>query len=121
MEPTRTGPTEPLSEQRLDEIEYRANAVYAGPWKSMVIDVARADVPALVAEVKRLKAALRDACDHIAEQDSEIGAQSVRAGAAEARHAGLTSALAVIVKHGDMSETTRREISDLLADEAGAR
>lgn len=44
---------------------------------------ARSDVPALVAEVKRLKAALRDACDHIAEQDSEIGAQSIRANAAE--------------------------------------
>jgi hypothetical protein len=54
------------------------------------IAAARSDVPALLAEVGRLRAALSEATDHVAEQDAEIGRWSARVAELEAQAAART-------------------------------
>lgn len=49
------------------------------------IAAAREDVPALVAEVERLRAALRDAAEQVAEADDAVGAAIARAHTAETK------------------------------------
>ncbi|MFF2383696.1 hypothetical protein [Streptomyces sp. NPDC058108] len=115
-----------LTADQLDDIEARAAAATPGPWSShedwpgrvfsdggpnylhiarttgwnaeaneRFIAHAREDVDALLAEVRRLR--------------TELTAAARR---------DVTLPLAVIAKHGDMSETVRQEINDLLADAA---
>lgn len=74
-----------LSPDYLAEIAARAEAVTDGPWgphlgvtTNVFIAHARADVPALLAEVERLRAALSSATDVIAERDDEIGDWSAK-------------------------------------------
>lgn len=50
------------------------------------------DVPALIAEVKRLKSALSEACEQVAEADDRMATAEVRAAAAEARVRELEAA-----------------------------
>lgn len=45
-----------MTESELDAIEARANAATPGPWYDFSIANSRADIPALIAEVRRLKA-----------------------------------------------------------------
>ena len=66
-----------ITEQQLAEIEARANAATEGPWTIEVTNAdffaaARADVPALVAEVRKLREALQfyaDGANYAAECD----------------------------------------------------
>jgi hypothetical protein len=50
-----------MTDEELDRIEARCNAATAGPWKDgEFIVAAREDIPALLAEVRRLRAELDD-------------------------------------------------------------
>ena len=93
---------QPLGDTRLAEIAARVEAASKGPWKlcedySDVLDGdghqilshfhdadgqftahARQDVPALLAEVQRLKAALGNAADQVAELESDLGGATAR-------------------------------------------
>ena len=48
--------TDPLTDAYLDAIEQRAHAATEGPWEASAHDHAAGDVPALLAEVRRLRA-----------------------------------------------------------------
>lgn len=102
--------TDRLSPQRETEIRERWSGVPSGERIGLrVTDSSRPgtvlnallsapeDVPALLAEL----AAVRAERDALVKRD-------------------ITSPLAVIAKHGDMSETVRREIRNLLADAEAA-
>jgi hypothetical protein len=108
---------QPLDDTPLAEIAARANAASKGPWKvcedySDVLDGnghqiishfydadgkfiahARQDVPALLAEVERLKEALSEAADQVAELESNLGGSTARVAELEAERRTTTDAL----------------------------
>lgn len=70
--------SEPLSPERLAAIADRAAHAYEYDPSEQAQVLAGADVPALLAEVERLRAALSSATDVIAERDDEIGDWSAK-------------------------------------------
>ena len=89
---------------------------------------ARQDVPALLAEVKRLRTALKDYAEQIAESDHEIGAATSREVGAQAEvrrlRAALTNRDLLINKHRETLSTVlgqREEAEAQLTETAALR
>jgi septal ring factor EnvC (AmiA/AmiB activator) len=122
-----------LSRQREAEIDGRAahlyeySTSYSAEWD----ELAGEDVPALLAELAAVRAerdearaALRKACDHVAESEDEIGQLSAERGAAQAeagrRKAQIAFLLEQIQKKGARSGEADAALRQFLSDDEGA-